>query len=579
MSVRAMSDNSKKFFQSTIDASETNPAQAGKDFRFWIVLSLEVALILLMAMLLRGVGLGEEALHDELYNFLAACGLLEHGDFLIVANAEPYNRVAFFTRMVAACMSLFGQTLPVARLPALLAGSILVGVVFVWLRLNGERMAGWLAAILIALDPQLIQLSQIVRFYTLQHLAFLLGSIGVFVLLYHHSSAVMKWITLSLTVASLLLALMIQPVSVFGLGGLLFFAAAAIYWLKIRYLRRKVQQWIAISTGAISCAVIVYAYKAGLIAKFIAMMNYADLWAAASVDNPRFYYAMLNTNYAPLLSLFPLLLLFAVRKRPHLAMLCAAVFGVGFISLSIAAWKAERYFSYLLPFFFVVVAIGLSSGLASLYRYLHSLLSQTRLALISPKGNLVVTVVMVAAIFGFAMLGNYAFLTTARLLTRDHQVSFPLMGPKDGALSWSQAAPKLKQIADEVEVVVASDDLKAIHYIGRVDYLLSPNFLRSSPEFTPYPYTNARMIVSTDAISSIMKCHKSGIYIVQEMSMGQSATSLPRLLATRLVAEQAELIDLPKEWGIIAYRWQTSLNDLNQDCPPYKLHHKGNSEF
>jgi hypothetical protein len=87
------------------------------------------------------------------------------------------------------------------------------------------------------------------------------------------------------------------------------------------------------------------------------------------------------------------------------------------------------------------------------------------------------------------------------------------------------------------------------------------------------------MIVSTDAISSIMKCHKSGIYIVQEMSMGQSATSLPRLLATRLVAEQAELIDLPKEWGIIAYRWQTSLNDLNQDCPPYKLHHKGNSEF
>jgi hypothetical protein len=286
------------------------------------------------------------------------------------------------------------------------------------------------------------------------------------------------------------------------------------------------------------------------------MMNYADLWAAESVGNPRFYYAILHTNYAPLLSLFLLLLLLAVRRQPLLVLMCASIFGVGLISLSIAAWKAERYFSYLLPFFFVVVAIGLSSGLAYLYRYLHSLLSQTRLALISPKGNLVVTVVMVAAIFGFAMLGNYAFLTTARLLTRDHQVSFPLMGPKDGALSWSQAAAKLKRIASDVEVIVASDDLKAIHYLGRVDYVLSPNSLRSLPEFTPNRFTNAPMVVSVDAIKTIMKRHRSGLFIVQSMSLGQTATSLPRLLATRLVAGQAELIDLPNEWGIIAYRWQ-----------------------
>jgi hypothetical protein len=53
-----------------------------------------------------------------------------------------------------------------------------------------------------------------------------------------------------------------------------------------------------------------------------------------------------------------------------------------------------------------------------------------------------------------------------------------------------------------------------------------------------------------------MKRHRSGLFIVQSMSLGQTATSLPRLLATRLVAEQAELIDLSSEWGIIAYRWQ-----------------------
>jgi hypothetical protein len=549
-----MSDNSTKLFQSTVEGLETSPSLTGKD-RFWLVVSVEVMVLMLIAMLVRGVGLGEEALHDELYHFLAACGFLEHGDFLIVANAEPYDRVAFFTRMVAASMAQFGQTLPVARIPVLLAGSILVGVVFVWLRLNGERMAGWLAAILITMDPLLIQLSQIVRFYTLQHLIFLLGSIGVFVLLYHSRSIITTSIMFCLTVAVMLLVFIIQPVSIFGLGGLLLFAAAAIYWMKIRHLRRKVQQWIALIAGVISCAVIVYAYKVGLIAEFIAKMNYADLWAASSVDNPRFYYAILHTNYAPLLSFFPLLMLLAVRKQPRLTMLCVSVFGMGIICLSIAAWKAERYFSYLLPFFFIVVAIGLLSGLAALYRYVCALLSQTRLALISPKGKFVVTVSMVVAIFGFAMLGNYAFLTTVRLLTRDHQVSFPLMGPKDSALSWSQAASKLKRIASEVEVVVASDDLKAIHYLGRVDYILSPNSLRSLPEFTPDRYTNAPLVASVDAIATIMKRHRSGLFIVQSMSLGQTATSRPRLLATRLVAEQAELIDLSSEWGIIAYRW------------------------
>jgi hypothetical protein len=64
------------------------------------------------------------------------------------------------------------------------------------------------------------------------------------------------------------------------------------------------------------------------------------------------------------------------------------------------------------------------------------------------------------------------------------------------------------------------------------------------------------MVVSVDAIKTIMKRHRSGLFIVQSMSLGQTATSLPRLLATRLVAGQAELIDLPNEWGIIAYRWQ-----------------------
>jgi hypothetical protein len=76
------------------------------------------------------------------------------------------------------------------------------------------------------------------------------------------------------------------------------------------------------------------------------------------------------------------------------------------------------------------------------------------------------------------------------------------------------------------------------------------------PEFTPDRFTNAPLVVSVDAITTIMKRHRSGLFVVQSMSLGQTATSHPRLLATRVVAEHAELIDLSREWGIIAYRWQ-----------------------
>jgi hypothetical protein len=551
--------------------------ERNKGIKLGILISLELALLFLIAILLRWPGLGEEVLHDELYSFLAARGLLEHGDMLIVNSAEPYNRAAIFTRVVAACMGIFGQTLFVARIPALVAGSILAGVIFLWLRLNGERVSGWVAGILIALDPLLIQLSQVVRFYSFQHLFFIIGSIGVYLFLFYHCPVIVKLIALSITVIAFLISFNLQMISVFGFGGILLFAGVAIYFIKIKNLKRKAQLAIMVSTGIVAGIAIVYAIKTDLIVNAIELMTYADLWAAESVDNYRFYYSILHSNYQLFWPLFPLFLVFAVIRQPRLTAMCATVFVVGFIGLSLAAWKAERYFAFLLPFFFVVVAIGLVSGTQFLFQYIRSKLFNITLPFISEKFYLTLSLVVTAAIFGFAISSNYGYLTTARLLTREHVSSFPLMGQRDGKLSWSRAATKLRKIADEVDVIVSSDDLKAIYHLGRADYILSPNSLRTRegilPEFSPDHRTGARIVASNEAISAIMKCHKSGLFIVQAMSLGQSATSSPRLLATNLVSEKAELIEMPKEWGLIAYRWKTPQNELDHDCPPKMMEH------
>lgn len=517
-------------------------------------------------------GIGEEALHDELYNFLAAKGFLEQGGFFIAEGADPYTRGAIFTKIVAMAMGFFSPSLSVARLPALAAGCLSAAIVFLWLHVSKERVAAWIAGMLVAFDPLLIQLSQIVRFYTLQHLAFLSGTVGVSWLLFPKKTSFMaKTIVLILTIIAFVVAMKLQPVSVIGLGGVVLFTAIVVYWDNVRSLPVKAKLWITITTLTFLSVMFGFALIKGTITKYVEFYTYADLWAASSVDNPRYYYAILHSNYAPLWSLSPLLLLFAIMRQPRLTMLCTAVFGIGFIGLSFAAWKAERYLSYLVYFFFVISGIGLASGIEFLWQYISRLIGQIEIRNMPDRIRLSVATGMTAVVLGFAMLGNYAFLTTARLQKRDHDLSFPLMGIRDGTISWSQAAAKLKPISENVEVVVSSDELKALYYLGRVDYHLSPNTLFSKKgrraEFWQDPRTNVRVIASTESVAEIIRCHRSGLFVVQSMSLGQSATARPRLEATRYIAERAELIDLPKEWGILAYRWQTSPEELKTGCP------------
>src|SRR5690606_2885880 len=85
-----------------------------------LLIALESLAVLALAAAFRVPGLGEEALHDELYNYLAAVGYTEDGSYRIVEGAAPYVRGAIFTRAVAALLSVFGPSLPVARIPALL---------------------------------------------------------------------------------------------------------------------------------------------------------------------------------------------------------------------------------------------------------------------------------------------------------------------------------------------------------------------------------------------------------------------------------------------------------------------------
>src|SRR6478672_2878579 len=133
-----------------------------------------------IALVTRLFGLHHTPYVDELNHVMAAHSLLAHGTLELTPGGEPYARARLFTYLTAALFRVFGESLAVARIPAVIAGAALVAVLFVWVRSVAGRAAAWIAAVLFCFQPQSIYLSQLARFYTIQTLCFFGGAILIY---------------------------------------------------------------------------------------------------------------------------------------------------------------------------------------------------------------------------------------------------------------------------------------------------------------------------------------------------------------------------------------------------------------
>ena len=81
-------------------------ASGGRSVR-WPRLALEASLVFLFALAIRALSIGDEALHDELYHYLAASNYLDDGT-LRIGMGDPYLRASWFTNMIIPCIFLIG---------------------------------------------------------------------------------------------------------------------------------------------------------------------------------------------------------------------------------------------------------------------------------------------------------------------------------------------------------------------------------------------------------------------------------------------------------------------------------------
>lgn len=525
----------------------------------------DVALLIIFTLGIRLIGLDHPPHIDELNHVLAARSLLEDGN-LQINGGEPYTRAWIFTYLVAGLFSFLGESLVVARIPAVLAGTALVVAVFLWVHSVGGRAAAWIAALLLSVYPHAISLSQLARFYTLQALLFWIGAVSVYWLISQSSVDSRRTIAFVLSAAlSFGLALHFQLTTTIGIAGLMLWAALVTGPALVRRLTSSRHgTWMALllAVGLGLSAVALLQTETAW--HMWVLFNHTDLWAAEYQDAYRFYHWQLLDRYPTLWTLFPLVLLLAASAHFRATLFCASIFGVAFLLHSWAAWKDERYLFYAMPIFFAVSGLAIAEIIPPLRERVEFLLA----GLVGERvqrgriAGMAVGILVGAALF--VVGSNSAFVESYRSLTSKISQVY-------SDSDWAAAAAKLRPLADSSAVVVSSADLKALYFLGRHDIELSATQLVTdyngrSPEFTR-SWKVARPIISTpESLERVVACYPSGLVIVESYHWRSSWAVQPA--AADYLIQHTEPVPLPEQWHLLAFRWRNSAALPPDRCLP-----------
>lgn len=545
-----------------VTAGEPSPRQPGRKALHGVL--PEAAAIFTIAVLARLPYLGHVPHRDELNHVLAARALLETGTLEIAPGADPYGRAAGFTYLVAGMFRLFGESLVVARVPALLAGALLVLLLFVWLRREVGPVGAWTAGLLLVFSPIAIQLSQWSRFYTLHALLVLVACLLVYRGTPPHVERLRQGVVLwGGAVVGLLLAFHLQVTTVIASAGILLWVGVIGGPAWIRRLQVPTGRLVAVAVTLSAGAAMVAVMFGGGVADYLTgRADYVDAWAEHRRDELYYYHYRLLHLYPPLWSLFPLALVIALATRFRAAMLCACIFGVAFIGHSVAAWKAERYLFYALPFFFAIWGMATSAVYPWFRDRMHHLARQVGIGR-SALGRGAVIAVAVGAIALFGAFSNPAAFLGFKMMTVG-DAEWQWAGYR-GDPDWVAASHAVQDALGDADVVVASYDVTALYAVGRLDYMLRSAGGGGGDDGVVFGYRSKSAVPtigSRGALEQIMECYASGVVFVDGGHHGRWWAVDARMVD--VLQARSTRLDTP-EPQMYVYHWQGA-GSGNLDC-------------
>lgn len=519
----------------------------------------------LAAGLLYLVNLGRLPQPDELHHALAARGLLANG---VPSIAEgQYDRVLLHSWMVAGAYALFGDSLAVARLPSVLCMAVLVGLMFVWLRREAGSPAAWIGTVLFALSPFAVDTAQFARFYAPQCLALFVAAMLIHAAVLERTDQPRGIVLAGLALPPLLLAIYFQPTTLIGMAGIGLWAAGALLlpWLADANVPLARRLGLTLGALALGLALIAAVWLSGILDELWHRYRWTPLFNRGTQDQFWFYHAWFSLLYPSLWPLTGILGLVAIVHRPRPAAFALTVFAMAFLLNSIAAAKSLRYIVYAQPFLFSVWGIAL----AALWQALGEFLARLRQGLSDRLADLgrpyrPVSWLLLAGAILFLLLGNPTWLRTTALLA---DITIP---PEVPMADWPRARPVLEPWLATADVVVTTEELASLYFLGRYDLRFSRSKLEELPdaeqkEFGIDPRTGRPVISTTASLSRVLACYPKGIILGPDTSWNN-----PTLLdadQVELIKQHARPLALPPGSHMFAYVWeQTSGDPATADC-------------
>jgi hypothetical protein len=254
-------------------------------------------------------------------------------------------------------------------------------------------------------------------------------------------------------------------------------------------------------------------------------------------------------NYYPVLwPLTAIAVVVGLAHRPQPVAFYGCVFAIGFLALSFAGPKVPRYIYYAIPFLVVVWSIGLACAWPRLRHFLEECMQRT--FFLEPAR------VYRIAIWSFLCMAlAWAVITNRAVLQAVAQsVGINLTAGRAEA-DWPTAQRELGAWLADADVVLTTEELMALYYLGQYDILVSKSRLSESAEgheFSIDDRTGRRVISTPRSVGLILDCFSDGLIVSRETHW-RDAAELDDAVAN-LIAARARRLDLEAR-GIIAYVW------------------------
>jgi len=333
----------------------------------------------------------------------------------------------------------------------------------------------------------------------------------------------------------------------------------AIRWLVDPAVSGRLKVTVVVAIAILGILALVAVLAAGLLDTAWTRYRYTPLFDSGARDEFWFYHLRYLIFYPTLWPLIGILALAALAGKPRPAWFATVVFVVAFLLNSFAGPKATRYIVYAQPFLAILWGVGLAETWPPLRDYLCSL--RNRLAGTFPlpaNGRPPVAGALVILALALVLLFNPFWLRTATLMGN---ITVP---PDRPVTDWRAAHEALQPWIDDAEIVLTTEELGALYFLGRYDVRFSPSKLGEIPldqqfEFGLDHRTGRPVIGAAASVSRLIDCFASGLIIGPIEHWGSPILISKDVEA--VITARAEQIDVPKESHLYAWGWRREAAD------------------